>query len=252
MEKKVLYLSQEKLAKYEALMSGEVDYDRNGVKSYETVDSWTVDFGDGLEMDIKVCAGDAHQNDPLWTQGVLFENGAECGCTEVYDQLVGDFVCMRDDELYIVTVLPEGDLTVKDASQLLDAEKFFLEPDDEICVSRDEEESELAAHVDYPLPTVFFDAATTFGVDFHTTPKEELPDDYACEYPLPELKACLSWHPEAKKVTMLIIYEGETHEETYRVVLNEKDEQKLQELLFAKAKEVYGKTPDEEWDDFSN
>lgn len=251
MANKVLYLSQERLAKYEALMSGKADYDAEGIKSYDTVASWTVDFGNGMEMDVKVCASDSHRNDPLWAEAVLFENGAECCCSEVLDRLVGDFQCVGNDgKTYAVTVLPEGDLTIKDASQLLDPSKFFLEEDDELDVGYDNELPPLSAHVDYPLPTAFFDAGATFGVDFHTGPKGDTSWNVACEYPQPQLKACVRWLPETGKVALFIIYEGETCDELFHVALSDEENQRLRALLFTKAKEVYGKTPAEEWNEF--
>lgn len=251
MEHKILRLSQEKLAKCEALISGKPDYAAEGITSFDTVESWTVDFGGGMEMDVKVCAAYAEQNDPLWTEAVLFENGAECCCTAVFDRLVGDFQCMGDDgKTYAVTVLPEGDLTIKDASQLLDPSKFFLEEDDELDVGYDKELPPLSAHVDYPLPTVSFDTAATFGVEFHTGPKGDTPWDEACEYPLPQLKACIRWLPETGKVALFVIYEGETCDDLFRVALSDGENHRLRELLFAKAKEVYDKTPAEEWEAF--
>lgn len=252
MENKILYVHQERLAKYEALMSGKVDYDAEGIKSYDTVASWTVDFGNGMEMGVKVCASDSHRNDPLWAEAVMFENGAECCFSEVLDRLVGDVECLgHDGKTYVVTVLPEGDLTIKDPSQLLDPGRFFLEADDEIDVGRDEEAiTPFAAYVDYPLPTAFFDATTTFGVDFHIAPKEDIPWDAAYEYPLPQLKACVRWLPETGKVALFVIYEGETCDDLFRVALSAEENHRLRELLFAKAKEVYGKTPAEEWEAF--
>lgn len=50
----------------------------------ETI-SFTAAFSNGIEMDIKVC-GTHDENECAWTEAVLFDNGNEIGCTEVYDE----------------------------------------------------------------------------------------------------------------------------------------------------------------------
>ena len=113
---KKLYIPDKDFYKYQDMTGpGVLDYDANDLKSYETVASWTIRFPDGREMDIKVCSGDRSNHDPLWTEGVLFENGQELTHTEIKDAIDTEFTCETDTDdntirrTYVVRVLPESE-----------------------------------------------------------------------------------------------------------------------------------------------
>lgn len=116
---KTLYIDDAKIEEYNRLMSGPVDYDAHDLKSDATVDCWTVKFPKGLEMDIKVCSGQRYDNDPLWTEGVLFRKGSEISHTDVEEQLDTDFQCSFDNKhLYTVRVVPKSQ-EVKNPTEII-------------------------------------------------------------------------------------------------------------------------------------
>lgn len=86
--KKILTISKQDMESYRKMMTADdLDYGEYGISRYSTVKSWAVDFGNGYEMDLKVCSGDS--GEPLWCEAVLFKNGCEVECSEVYDNLEG-------------------------------------------------------------------------------------------------------------------------------------------------------------------
>lgn len=74
-------------------------------------ESYTVTFPNKAEMDIKLCCSDlsdeADQN-PLWTEAVLFLNGSEAGCTDVSDTFFGEWELGCDGDTYIVNVIEKA------------------------------------------------------------------------------------------------------------------------------------------------
>lgn len=68
-----------------------------------TIKSWSVDFGGGYAIDLKVCSSGL--TDPLWCEAVLFLNGCECGCTDVEDDLLGDWELQDGDNRFILKVM---------------------------------------------------------------------------------------------------------------------------------------------------
>ena len=51
--RKILQIPKEEVDEYNRLLqASHVDYDREDIPCFATVASWTVDFGDGYEMDI--------------------------------------------------------------------------------------------------------------------------------------------------------------------------------------------------------
>ena len=111
-----LYIEDEILDEYRGLMGpGRIDYKKHQIPKFGTVDCWTVEFPDGAEMDIRLCSGDHNDGDPLWTQGILYnEMGGEDCYTEVLDTLETEFTCDVDDDddtlhiRYTVKVFPES------------------------------------------------------------------------------------------------------------------------------------------------
>ena len=80
---------------------------------YEVPFDEEYDFGNGLVMAIQVCSG---EDDPAWTQGVLFhkvidESGEigliEVGCTEVGERLDGEYNVDFEGNVYTVVVVPK-------------------------------------------------------------------------------------------------------------------------------------------------
>ena len=81
--------------KYNNLMSVEtLNYEQNDIPRYETIESWTVNFGNGYEVDLKVCSSD--YGNPLWCEAVLFKDGCERSCTDVEEVLDGDWYLNAD------------------------------------------------------------------------------------------------------------------------------------------------------------
>lgn len=72
--------------------------------------SVTAVFPDGMEMDVKCCGCN---NDPSWTEAVLFQNGSEVCCTDVEEEFLGpwelDFNGCR--YIAIVSVSEDADTT---------------------------------------------------------------------------------------------------------------------------------------------
>ena len=57
----------------------------------DVICDWTVLFDDDKEMDIKVVNAETDGGGP-WCEGVLFDACSEIGCTEVGEQLAGEYV----------------------------------------------------------------------------------------------------------------------------------------------------------------
>ena len=69
------------------------------IGDHEIVETFTVDFGEGIEADIKVCNGDTPFVDP-----VIFENGSELCCIDVCDEIDGEYHFLVDDITYIAVI----------------------------------------------------------------------------------------------------------------------------------------------------
>ena len=66
---------------------------------------WSASFGNGFEMDIKLCGADEYV---AWTEAVLFKNGFEVGCTDCMDEILGAWEIDYDDVAYITNVIEEN------------------------------------------------------------------------------------------------------------------------------------------------
>lgn len=105
-----LYISDDTIEKYNRLMScKKLDYKKHAIPLYATIASWTVDFGEGYEVDLKVCS--SQDNDPLWCEAVLFKSGCEVTCSEVENELGGDWRFEANGITFIVNVQPLTDQT---------------------------------------------------------------------------------------------------------------------------------------------
>ena len=69
--------------------------------------SLTADFGNGFEMDIKLCGVQYEEGaDNLpWAEAVLFHNGSEVAVSEVSESFFGRWILEYDGEEYVVDVL---------------------------------------------------------------------------------------------------------------------------------------------------
>lgn len=98
-----LPLPTETVGEYNRLMQvKELDYKENNIPRYSTVDRWTVNAGDGYEIDVKVCS--SNDGDPLWCEAVLFRYGCEETCTDVCDKLDEEYELETDDIRILLTV----------------------------------------------------------------------------------------------------------------------------------------------------
>lgn len=88
--KLALAIPAEQIDKYNSLMSVDrLDYKENNIPRFAAVDSWTVNAGDGYEIDVKVCSSD--DGDSLWCEAVLFLDGCEQDCSDVECKLDGEW-----------------------------------------------------------------------------------------------------------------------------------------------------------------
>ena len=102
--KNTITISSAALDRYNKLMQAEcVDYEAEGIDRYTCVARWSAEFPEGFEVDIKVCASDC--GEPLWCEAVLFQNGHERSCTDVCEELDGEWSLCADGQEYIVNVV---------------------------------------------------------------------------------------------------------------------------------------------------
>ena len=66
---------------------------------------WSASFGNGFEMDIKLCGAD---EEVAWTEAVLFKDGFEIGCTDCMDEILGMWEIDYNDVAYITNVIEEN------------------------------------------------------------------------------------------------------------------------------------------------
>ena len=66
---------------------------------------WSASFGNGFEMDIKLCGAD---EEVAWTEAVLFKDGYELACTDCMDTILGEWEIDYDDVAYITYVTEEN------------------------------------------------------------------------------------------------------------------------------------------------
>lgn len=71
----------------------------------ETI-AYTVDFGDGIEMDIKLCGVryQQEQSNKAWAEAVLYEKGCEVAHTDPDDAFFQEWICEHEGFEYAVVV----------------------------------------------------------------------------------------------------------------------------------------------------
>lgn len=85
-----LSIPKEDIDEYDRLMNvEELDYEKSDIPRYSTVESWSVNAGDGYEIDVKVSSG--NDGDPLWCEAVLFLNSYEQACSGPECSLEGEW-----------------------------------------------------------------------------------------------------------------------------------------------------------------
>ena len=100
-------ISKETLGRYNSLMqSDSVDYEVQGIDRFACVDCWTAEFPDGYAVDVRVCSSDNKLNEPLWCEAILFKDGGECSCTDVFDTLNRMWELNDDGKEFIVHIIP--------------------------------------------------------------------------------------------------------------------------------------------------
>lgn len=88
--RKTLYIPHGTAQKYNDWMQTKsLSYRDNDIPKCATIISWTVDFGHGYEVDLKVCS--SIDDAPLWCEAVLFQYGSECCCSEIHNNLLGEW-----------------------------------------------------------------------------------------------------------------------------------------------------------------
>ena len=103
---KVFNIPKTDVDRYNKLMqASQVDYEENDIPCYTTVKTWSVDLGDVYEADLKACS--SNYGDLLWCEGVLFLHGSECGCTEVSDNLLGEYWFGHNGKQFTIVVQAE-------------------------------------------------------------------------------------------------------------------------------------------------
>jgi len=101
MPTQTIYIPREELDEMNRILEMSQPLDDAG--ETEVIATYTADFGDGVEADIKVCNGDGPFVDP-----VLFRDGQEICVIEVADELDGEYIFEVDilpDEKVKYTVL---------------------------------------------------------------------------------------------------------------------------------------------------
>lgn len=71
---------------------------------------FTADFGNGIEMDIKVCGvqfDEFNTSNTAWTEAVLFDNGCQVACSDVDDTFEGEWRLEYDGIEYVANVVEE-------------------------------------------------------------------------------------------------------------------------------------------------
>lgn len=231
-----LHIDAKKIAKYEALMAGAVDYATNGIEPNAIIEDWTTIFWRDEELSVSLHSGDAAKQEPLWLEVAMVCNGQKQKPYKSFGQIVGDYE-VRDmyGDQYCLSLMPSGDLTIADP-KVLDIE---LEgPNDIEIVAGDMSAvtPEYEDYVEYYIP-VYFDPDKAFNVNFHTASNDSA-----------WLNVYVHYYPANNDISMFVYYDSDVCSDCFGVKLDEEEKAHLREALFTKAEKTYGKTPTEEWD----
>jgi hypothetical protein len=111
---RTIYISKEALRKINEYLTLEPTSVSECLSEDETI-SYSANFDNGYEMDIKCCGVQYNPDEPsnlAWSEAVLFHNGSEVCHSEPTDLFEGDWELSDDDKLFIVHVLPSTVLNI--------------------------------------------------------------------------------------------------------------------------------------------
>lgn len=95
---KAIHVSKKLLTELNTILERDTflpDADEDGV-----IQTFTANFGDGWEADIKLCNGDGP-----YVDAVLFYHGSEVTCLEPsFDRLDGEYIFESDGQTFTVTI----------------------------------------------------------------------------------------------------------------------------------------------------
>ena len=102
---KTIFIDRELLDKYSDMLNIEPADESECLGEDETI-SYTADFGNGMEIDVKICGVQYKEGESntAWTEAVLFHNGSQVACTDVCDEFAGDWQLDYNGDTYIVHV----------------------------------------------------------------------------------------------------------------------------------------------------
>lgn len=98
MRQVLLVVPQHQLEDAEAHLSSGESFDGGE----DCVYRWTADCGNGIEVDVKVVDADKENGGP-WSEAVMFEHGSEIACTDVGEDVRGEW--LFEDEGITITVI---------------------------------------------------------------------------------------------------------------------------------------------------
>lgn len=89
--------------KYERLLSYKrPNYEKWGIEKYSLYRCWTVGFGDGWQMDLKICS--SAPNVALFSEAVLLHYGQQVAYTEPQDSILGEWELEGNGQTFKLTV----------------------------------------------------------------------------------------------------------------------------------------------------
>lgn len=98
-----LSIPANQIDEYNRMMSvDELDYEEHDIPRYSTINSWTVNAGNGYEIDVKVCS--SIDGNPLWCEAVLFLDGCELACSDVESELDGEWQLETNGVNFVLNV----------------------------------------------------------------------------------------------------------------------------------------------------
>ena len=109
--KKTIEIPMDEISKWERLMnldSGMIDLEAEGISVRDPILAvWTADFGNGIEVDVKVCLSVGFDELPaIWCVANLVEDGVESYSTELQYELTGTWNMPKiNGKRYVVEIV---------------------------------------------------------------------------------------------------------------------------------------------------
>lgn len=100
--KETIKIQKELASELQRLLNAEeLDLHKEKIGKDSTIETFTARFSDGVEADIKVCAGLTN----CFIDPVLFdENGSDIGVLDCETELLGKYEFKHDENIYEVTI----------------------------------------------------------------------------------------------------------------------------------------------------